>query len=118
MALILFSLGEATKANASRVHQYFLFALAVLAIIDNGIALSAIGYRLFEFGITPNRLAVLGSNALVMVHLVLVTRLLSRFLKGVETVEGIEKGLTSYLPYYAIWAAIVSFIFPLIFSFS
>jgi hypothetical protein len=118
MALILFSLGEATKANASRVHQYFLFALAVLAIIDNGIALSAIGYRLFEFGITPNRLAVLGSNALVMVHLVLVTRHLSRFLKGVETVEGIEKGLTSYLPYYAIWAAIVSFIFPLIFSFS
>jgi hypothetical protein len=53
-----------------------------------------------------------------MVHLVLVTRHVSRFLKGAETVEGIEKGLTSYLPYYAVWAAIVSFIFPLIFSFS
>jgi hypothetical protein len=118
MALILFSLGEATKQHASRIHQYFLLALAIVAIIDNGIALSAIGFRLFEFGVTPNRLAVLGSNALVMVHLVLVTRHLSRFLKGVETVEGIEKSLTSYLPYYAIWAAIVSFIFPLIFSFS
>jgi hypothetical protein len=53
-----------------------------------------------------------------MVHVVLVTRHLSQFLKGVETVEGIEKSLTSYLPYYAVWAAIVSFIFPLIFSFS
>ena len=118
MALILFSLGEATKQHASRIHQYFLLALAVVAIIDNGIALSAIGFRLLEYGVSPNRLAVLGSNALVMVHLVLVTRHVSRFLKGVETVEGIEKGLTSYLPYYSVWAAIVSFIFPLIFSFS
>jgi len=95
-----------------------LLALAILAIIDNGIALSAIGFRLLEFGVSPNRLAVLGSNALVMAHLVLVTRHLSRFLRGFETVEGIEKGLTSYLPYYAIWAAIVAFLFPLIFSFS
>jgi hypothetical protein len=118
MALILFSLGEATKQHASRIHQYFLLALAIVAIIDNGIALSAIGFRLMEYGISANRLAVLGSNALVMVHLGLVTRHLSRFLKGVETVEGIENGLTSFLPYYAIWAAIVSFIFPLIFSFS
>jgi hypothetical protein len=118
MALILFSLGEATKQHASRIHQYFLLALAIVAIIDNGIALSAIGFRLMEYGVSANRLAVLGSNALVMVHLVLVTRHLSRFIKGVETVEGIEKGLTAYLPYYAIWAAIVSFIFPLIFSFS
>ncbi len=118
MALILFSLGEATKQHASRIHQYFLLALAIVAIIDNGIALSAIGFRLMEYGVSANRLAVLGSNALVMVHLVLVTRHLSRFLKGLETVEGIENGLTSYLPYYAFWAAIVSFIFPLIFSFS
>jgi hypothetical protein len=118
MALILFSLGEATKQHASRIHQYFLLALAIVAIIDNGIALSAIGFRLMEYGVSANRLAVLGSNALVMVHLGLVTRHLSRFLKGLETVEGIENGLTAYLPYYAIWAAIVSFIFPMIFSFN
>jgi hypothetical protein len=118
MALILFSLGEATKVHASRVHQYFLFALALVAIIDNGIALSAIGYRLVEFGITPNRLVVLGSNALIMVHLMLVTKNLWGFLKGQTTIEEVEKGITSYLPIYAIWAAIVSFMFPLIFQFN
>ena len=115
MALILFSLGEATKQNASRVHQYFLFALAVLAIIDNGIALSAIGFRLMEYGITPNRLAVLGSNALVMVHMMITTQKLWSFLKGNERIEAVEKSLTSYLPFYAVWAAIVSFVFPLLF---
>jgi hypothetical protein len=118
MALILFSLGEATKVNASRVHQYFLFALALVAIIDNGIALSAIGYRLVEFGITPNRLVVLGSNALIMVHLMLATKNLWGFLKGQNTIEQVEVSLTAYLPVYAIWAAIVSFVFPLIFQFS
>jgi hypothetical protein len=118
MALILFSLGEATKVNASRVHQYFLFALALVAIIDNGIALSAIGYRLVEFGITPNRLVVLGSNALIMVHLMLAAKNVWGFLKGQTTIEEVEKGITSYLPIYAIWAAIVSFLFPLIFQFN
>jgi hypothetical protein len=118
MALILFSLGEATKVNASRVHQYFLFALALVAIIDNGIALSAIGYRLVEFGISPNRLVVLGSNALIMVHLMLATKNLWGFLRGQTTIEEVEKGISSYLPIYAIWAAIVSFLFPLIFQFN
>ena len=117
MALILFSLGEATKVNASRVHQYFLFALALVAIIDNGIALSAIGYRLVEFGITPNRIVVLGSNALIMVHLMLATKNVGFFLRGRTSIEEFEKGITSYLPIYAIWAAIVSFLFPLLFQF-
>lgn len=118
MALILFSLAEATKSNASRIHQYFLLALAVLALVDNGIALSAIGFRLFEFGISPNRLAVLGSNALVMAHLLIATRKIAGFLKGQNTIEEIEGAMTAYLPIYAIWAAIVSFLFPLIFQFS
>ena len=118
MALILFSLGEATKANASRVHQYFLFALAVLSIIDNGIALSAIGYRLFEFGITPNRLAVLGSNVLVMGHLIYVSNYLLNFLRGKSSLAELENSMTINLPLYAIWASIVSFLFPLLFQFS
>lgn len=118
MALILFSLGEATKTNASRVHQYFLLALAVLALLDNGIALSAIVFRLFEFGISPNRLAVLGSNALVMFHLLIATRKMRGFFKGQNNIEEIERSMTAYLPLYAIWAAIVSFLFPLVFQFS
>jgi hypothetical protein len=71
-----------------------------------------------EFGITPNRLVVLGSNALIMVHLILATKNLWGFLKGQTTIEEVEEGITSYLSIYAIWAAIVSFLFPLIFQFN
>jgi hypothetical protein len=47
MALILFSFKN-NKSN--RFQNYLLLGLASIAIIDNLLALSAIGFRLFEFG--------------------------------------------------------------------
>lgn len=117
MALLLFSVSEATKESASQFHRLTLVVLAFLAIINNGIALSAIAFRLMEMGLTPNRLAVLGSNVLVLLNLILVTRQLLGLLKGQKNLEDVEKSMTRFLPYYALWAAIVIFVFPLVFSF-
>jgi hypothetical protein len=52
-----------------------------------------------------------------MVHLMLATKNVWGFLKGQTTIDEVEIGITSYLPIYAIWAAIVSFLFPLLFQF-
>jgi hypothetical protein len=117
MALLLFSVSEATKDSASSFQRFSLLALACLAIINNGIALSAIVFRLYELGVTPNRLAVLGSNVLVLLNLIFVTRQLLGLLKGQKNLADVEAGMTRFLPYYAIWAAVVSFVFPLVFSF-
>lgn len=117
MALLLFSVSEATKDSASSFQRFSLLALACLAIINNGIALSAIAFRLYELGITPNRLAVLGSNVLVLLNLVFVTRQLFGVLKGQKNLGDVETSMTQFLPYYALWAALVSFVFPLVFSF-
>ena len=117
MALLLFSVSEATKDSASSFQRFSLLALACLAIINNGIALSAIAFRLYELGITPNRLAVLGSNVLVLLNLIFVARQLLGLLKGQKNLSDVEASMTQFLPYYALWAAIVSFVFPLVFSF-
>ncbi|MFM6936335.1 MAG: hypothetical protein ACKOXH_01430 [Aquirufa sp.] len=117
MALLLFSVSESTKDAASRFQRISLIVLAFLAIINNGIALSAIAFRLMELGITPNRLAVLGSNVLVLLNLIFVTRQLLGLLNGQKTLADVEASMTRFLPYYALWAAIVSFVFPLVFSF-
>jgi hypothetical protein len=117
MALLLFSVSESTKDAASQFQRISLIVLALLAIINNGIALSAIAFRLMEMGITPNRLAVLGSNLLVLLNLTFVTRQLLGLLNGKKTLADVEASMTRFLPYYALWAAIVSFIFPLVFSF-
>jgi hypothetical protein len=117
MALLLFSVSEATKDTASRFQRISLVVLAFLAIINNGVALSAIAFRLMELGITPNRLAVLGSNVLVLSNLIFVTRQLLGLLKGQKTLKDVEASMTHFLPVYALWAAIVSFVFPIVFSF-
>jgi hypothetical protein len=70
-----------------------------------------------ELGITPNRLAVFGSNILVLIHLILVTRELLGLIRGQKNLGDVEASMTYFLPVYAIWAALVSFVFPFVFSF-
>ena len=117
MALLLFSVSESTKSSASAFQRVALVSLVFLALIDNGIALSAISFRLFELGITPNRLAVLGSNVLVFLNLIQVARQMLGLRKGHKNLADVEASMTSFLPYYALWAALVSFVFPFVFSF-
>ena len=117
MAIILFSLTEATKSKQQKINLWFLMGLSLLTIIDNGIALSAIGFRLFEYGISPNRLAVLGSNLLIFINLLLVAHKLLLILMGKCALEKVEKTIALFLPVYFIWSAFVTFIFPLIFHF-
>jgi len=117
MALLLFSASESIKGTSSQFQRISLVLLAFLAIINNGIALSAIVFRLAELGITPNRIAVLGSNALILFNLIWVARQLFGLLNGQKNLQDVELSMTRFLPYYALWAAIVSFVFPIIFSF-
>lgn len=115
MALIFFSLAEGALAANSKAENWILFLLALVTIVVNFIALSAIIYRIAAWGITPNRAAVMGSNVLILLHLLLVTFQLFKALTRKEQVAAPGKVLASYLPVYVIWASVVTFLFPLVF---
>lgn len=117
MAIIIFSVSEAMKGGFHRFQLLMLIGLSVLTLVVNGIALSAISFRLVEFGITPNRLAVLGGNLLIMTHLILVTRQLWLVVRKDCSLEGVERSIAWFLPVYALWTMIVVFGFPLFFGF-
>ncbi len=117
MALILFSVAETEKNENPRYQNGLLLGLSALTIVVNGIALSAISFRIIEWGITPNRIAVLGSNLLIFIHLLLVANSLRKTSQGKSDFTLVTKSIAQYLPIYSIWAAIVCFIFPLIFQF-
>ena len=117
MALILFSVSEVTKNADHRTNLAILLGLSTLTIVINGIALSAILFRLQEFGITPNRIAVLGANLLILVNLSLVSYKLFRIVMNKGEIEDLEKSMTIMLPVYGIWACMVCFGFPLLFDF-
>ena len=117
MAIILFSLTEATNNTRSKFNLIILFGLALLTIIANAIALSAISFRLSEFGISPNRLAVLGTNLLIFIHLLFVSYGLFKNLKGKASIQDVEGDIALFIPVYAVWAAFVTFAIPFIFKF-
>jgi hypothetical protein len=117
MAIIFFSVAETSKTTKSYMEIWILFLLSVVTIVVNGVALSAILFRISEWGITPNRAAVLGSNVLILINLLLVTVQLVKVLSKKADISGVGKAIAFYLPIYIIWAIIVTFIFPLIFGF-
>lgn len=118
MSIILFSLTEVTNNASSKINLIILLGLALLTIIANGIALSAISFRLSEFGLSPNRLAVLGANLLMFAHLLLVSYSLIKNLNRKATLQNVEAKITLFIPVYAIWAAFISFVLPFIFQFN
>lgn len=117
MALILFSVIEANKLKDSRVNTILLLLLSTVTIIVNGIALSAILFRLSEFGVSANRLAVLGANLIIFTNLILVFFKLIKTTKKKEAIEEVANTIVAYLPVYGGWAFIVAFLFPLLFQY-
>lgn len=117
MALILFSVAEAGKTNKGLFTLYILFGLSFLTIIINSIALSAISFRILEYGITPNRIAVLGGNILIFIHLLMVSYKLFKTVRGKAEIEAVEISIAQFLPIYSIWTAIIVFILPFIFHY-
>jgi hypothetical protein len=118
MALILFSVLETTGTKSNKLSLWMLLCLAAVTIVVNGIALSAILFRIAEWGITPNRLAVFGSNLLMLINLILVAFRIIRSLRYKADTEFILALITAYLPVYLIWCAVVVFLFPVIFGFN
>ncbi|TGE07636.1 DUF4153 domain-containing protein [Hymenobacter fodinae] len=117
MALIAFSVAEASKSANRKFENLLLLGLSGVTILVNGVALSAILFRISEWGITPNRLAVLGGNVLILLNLLLVAYRLFKTVQDHQELAAVENSIVSYLPVYGIWAAVVVFVFPLAFHF-
>ncbi len=116
MALIFFSVAETSRETKTKPEVWVLFLLSVVTIIVNGIALSAILFRISEWGITPNRAAVLGANVLILINLFTVTTQLFRVIFKKAETHRVGTAIALYLPVYFIWAVIVTFLFPLFFG--
>lgn len=115
MAIIVFSLSELDKSNIRKLNVILLFLLAVVTLIIDFFALSAIISRLSE-GFTPNRTVVLISNILVLVNLLLILPdLFLASFKG-KSPDRVEKIICSYLPVYFLYCVVVIFAFPFIFG--
>ncbi|KQS28312.1 hypothetical protein [Dyadobacter sp. Leaf189] len=117
MALIFFSVSGSDAGKKNEIQVQILFLLSAVTILVNGIAMSAVLFRISEWGITPNRLAVLGANLLMLIHLFFVAANLWNAWRKETGLSPVGKIMVTFLPVYALWAAVVTFLFPFIFGF-
>ncbi|MFQ3545722.1 DUF4153 domain-containing protein [Halobacillus rhizosphaerae] len=115
LAVTIFSITERDSEEKKNLSDYIHVALIVLALIIDTVALSAIVFRLSSFGMTPNRIAVLGVNLLIWANLIWILFTYLRFLQSKSGLSTIQDAVTKYLPVYGLWAAFVTFTFPIIF---
>ena len=118
LGLLLYSISARDPATAPGHFDLLLVLLLVSALVADAFALTAIGVRISEFGFTPNRVAALGENVILLVNLGWSTVLYVRFLRGHGSFAGLERWQTAYLPAYSLWAAIVVIAFPPLFRFN
>jgi hypothetical protein len=116
MGIIIFSVSGTSVVRNQKFNAIVLFVLSVITIIIDLIALSAIFYRLGEYGLTPNRLAVLVSNILVLINLTLIMTNLYRINFKKAEFKTVEKSVSKFLPVYLLWIITVIFGFPVIFG--
>ena len=116
LALIFFSIAEKREGEADKWSYFILLGLSLVTIAINIIALSAISFRIAQWGITPNRMAVLGGNILIFIHLLLVCWSLLKVIRDKASSKSIKDTIAKYLPVYAVWTLIVVALFPLLFQ--
>ncbi len=117
IGLVLYVISARNLHEKKNIFDYINISLVVTALIIDIVALTAILIRLQNLGITPNKVAALGENIILLGNLLILLWQYLRFLTNKITFTILEKWQTSYLNIYAIWMATVVFIFPLIFSF-
>jgi hypothetical protein len=118
LGLLLYSISARDPRSAPGVFDILQVVLVVSALVADAVALWAIAARITDFGFTPNRVAALGENVILLVNLTWSAVLYIRFLRGTGSFTSLEKWQTDYLPVYSVWAAIVVILFPPVFGYS
>ncbi len=117
VALLLYSASARDLEAPPDLFDRLQMLLVVSALVVDALALTAIASRISEFGVTPNRVAALGENLILLVNLAWSAWLYAAFLRGRRPFRALEAWQTAYLPVYAGWAALVVVLFPPLFGY-
>lgn len=118
LGLVLYAMSARDPARrAGLMDRIQLLAVAAALLLDV-MVLGAMVARIGDLGLTPNRVAALGLNLVLLVNLAGTAWLSVRFLAGRIGYHRLERWQTAYLPVFALWAAVVVVALPPLFAFT
>jgi hypothetical protein len=117
LGLVLYAMSAREPSRpAGLMDRVQLLAVASALVLDV-MVLGSMVARIGDLGFTPNRVAALGLNVVLLVNLAVTAWLSLRFLGGRIAFHRVERWQTAYLPTFALWAAIVVALLPPLFAF-
>ena len=117
LALVLYGMSARDPLTTPGWMDRIQLVAVVCALVLDVMVLGTMIARIGELGFTPNRTAALGVNLVLLVNLAGAAWLSARFLMRRSTLHRLERWQTTYLPVFALWAAAVVVVLPLLFSF-
>jgi hypothetical protein len=118
LGLLLYAISARAPQAPPGFFDWIQLVLVVSALLVDAMALWAIAARISEFGFSPNKVAALGENLVLLLNLGWSAVLYARFLTRQSGFTALERWQTGYLPVYAVWAWVVVVLFPLAFGFA
>lgn len=115
--LLLYSIAARDSAPPPGLLDWIQVTLLGTALVADLSALWAVGSRISDFGFTPNRVAALGENIVLLVNLAGSALLYAGFLRGRVPFSRLASWQMTYLYVIAGWASVVALLFPLLFGF-
>ena len=117
LGLVLYAMSARDPARPPGLMDRVQLLAVASALVLDVMVLGSMTARIGDLGFTPNRVAALGLNLVLLVNLAGAAWLSARFLAGRTTFHRLERWQTSYLPVFALWATSVVVVLPPIFAF-
>ncbi len=118
LGLVLYGISAREPWRAPGWMDRIQLVAVVPALMLDLMVLASMAARIGDLGFTPNRVAALGLNLVLLVNLAVTAWLSTRFLTGQGSFHRLERWQTAYLPIFALWAAAVVVILPPSFGFA
>lgn len=115
LGLLLYAISARDPYASPAFFDRLQLVLVVSALAIDVVMLAAMAGRIAEFGVSPNKVAALGLNLVLLVNLGWSARLLVALWRG-GPFHPLEHWQTTYLPVFAVWATAVVIAFPPLFG--
>jgi hypothetical protein len=118
VGLVVYGISARDSTRGAGAMDILRLIAVIAAVVLDGLVLVSMLARVGEYGFTPNRVAALGLNLLLLVNLAVTAWLIARTVWGRRPVSRVERWQTGYLPVFAAWAVIVVLALPPAFAFA
>lgn len=115
LGLLLFAISARDPHAPPRLSDKLQLVLVASALLIDALMLAAMLGRIAEFGVSPNKVAALGLNLILLANVAWHGWLSIGFLGG-RPFSALPRWQTTYLPVFAAWAALVAVVFPPVFG--